>query len=140
MATGKVLSIEEKPTEPKSPYAVPGLYIFDESAPSRARGLQPSLRGELEIADLILSYHDEGALSAVPLSRGVTWLDTGTPDSLLDAANYIGAVQKQNAFQVACLEEIAYERGFVDRAALADLAAAQPNPLFHDYLAGLADR
>jgi glucose-1-phosphate thymidylyltransferase len=133
-AGGKVLSIEEKPASPKSPYAIPGLYIFDHSAPARARALTPSGRGELEIADLITSYFDDGSLEAKTLSRGVTWLDTGTPDSLLEAANYIGTVQKQNAFQVSCIEEIAYERGFIDANALAGLAKRHPNREYADYL------
>lgn len=137
-AKGQVLSIEEKPASPKSPYAIPGLYIFDDSAPARAKSQSPSDRGELEIADLISSYFHEGSLQAKTLSRGVTWLDTGTPDSLLEAANYIGTVQKQNAFQVSCIEEIAYERGFIDTAALAALAEAHPNRKYADYLRSLA--
>ena len=131
---GNVLSIEEKPNSPKSPYAIPGLYIFDDSAPARAKSQSPSGRGELEIADLISSYFHDGSLRAKTLSRGVTWLDTGTPDSLLEAANYIGTVQKQNAFQVSCIEEIAYERGFIDAAALAALAETHPNREYADYL------
>ena len=131
---GKVLSIEEKPDSPKSPYAIPGLYIFDNSAPARAKSLSPSKRGELEIADLIASYFTDDSLRAKTLSRGVTWLDTGTPDSLLEAANYIGTVQKQNAFQVSCIEEIAYERGFIDAIALTALAEAHPNREYANYL------
>ena len=133
-AEGNVLSLEEKPASPRSPYAVPGLYIFDKSAPSRAKMQQPSNRGELEIIDLVNSYFEEGNLEAKPLSRGVAWLDTGTPDSLLEASSYIGTVQKQNAFQVACIEEIAYERGFINAAALAALAEAHPNREYADYL------
>jgi len=133
-AQGQVLGIEEKPASPKSPYAIPGLYIFDDSAPARAKSLSPSKRGELEIADLITSYLHDGSLKAKTLSRGVTWLDTGTPDSLLEAANYIGTVQKQNAFQVSCIEEIAYERGFIDAATLTTLAESHPNREYADYL------
>ena len=130
----QVVSIEEKPSSPKSPYAIPGLYIFDASAPERAKSLHPSMRGELEIADLITSYFNDGSLAAKTLSRGVTWLDTGTPDSLLEAANYIGTVQKQNAFQVACIEEIAYERNFIDANSLAKLAKLHPNREYAKYL------
>ncbi len=137
---GRVLSIEEKPEHPKSPYAVPGLYIFDPSAPARARGLQPSGRGELEIADLICSYLEEGKLTARMLGRGVAWLDTGTPDSLLEAANYIATVQKQGAYQVARLEEIAYQRGFIGRAQLLEQAAGQPNREVGRYLENIPAR
>lgn len=132
--SGKVLSIEEKPSAPKSRYAVPGLYVFDASAPDRAKTQKPSARGELEIADLILSYLPEGQLHAVALGRGMAWLDTGTPDSLLEAANYIGTLQTHGSTQVACLEEIAYQRGFIDRDALLALADAEPSSQRADYL------
>ncbi|MFP6872832.1 MAG: glucose-1-phosphate thymidylyltransferase RfbA [Verrucomicrobiales bacterium] len=137
-AEGNVLSIEEKPSSPKSPYAVPGLYIFDESAPTRARSQSPSDRGELEIADLIKSYFHDGILEAKTLGRGVAWLDTGTPDSLLEATNYIGTVQKQNAFQIACIEQIAFERGFIDRDALFLLANMQATVEQSEYLKSCA--
>ncbi len=133
-AGGRVLSIEEKPQRPRSRFAVPGLYVFDGSAPTRAKRLSPSARGELEIADLILSYHADDQLTAHPLGRGVAWLDTGTPDSLLEAANYIATLQHHGSVQVACLEEIAFERGFIDREALLAHADAQPSRGRGDYL------
>ena len=135
-----MLSLEEKPTKPKSRYAVPGLYVFDNTAPERARNLKPSARGELEIADLIHSYLADDALDAKPLGRRVAWLDTGTSDSLLEAANYIATVQHQGGYRVACLEEIALERGFIDRDQFAIQAEAQPSPENAAYLRSVLAR
>jgi glucose-1-phosphate thymidylyltransferase len=134
---GKVLSIEEKPKHPKSRYAVPGLYVYDNTVVARTRALQPSVRGELEITDLNRAYLADGKLKVEVLSRGIAWLDTGTPESLLEAASYIGTIEKQQGLKIACLEEIAYSKGFIDRAGFERLLEAEPNPANREYLAGL---
>ncbi|MBC7540423.1 MAG: glucose-1-phosphate thymidylyltransferase RfbA, partial [Bacteriovorax sp.] len=112
--TKLVKSIEEKPVDPKSNYAIPGLYIFDSTAAARAKALTPSPRGETEIVDLILSYKKEEKLGVEIITRGVAWLDTGTPRSLLEASAYIGAIEERQGLKVACLEEVAFRMGFID--------------------------
>lgn len=134
---GKVLSIEEKPKEPRSSYAVPGLYVYDHSVVARARALKPSARGELEITDLNREYLQEGKLQVELLGRGIAWLDTGTPQSMLEASHFIATVQKQQNLQVACLEEIAYNRKFIDKAGLARCIEATRNPVMKEYLSQL---
>jgi glucose-1-phosphate thymidylyltransferase len=113
--SGEILSIQEKPQHPRSNFALPGIYIFDKSVAGRARTQKPSTRGELEITDLMLSYHQEKTLGFQMIGRGVTWLDTGTPESLLEAGHLIAQIEKRQGLKVACLHEIAYRRGFITR-------------------------
>ena len=117
-ADGRAVSIEEKPEQPKSNHAVTGLYFYDASVCDRAKALKPSARGELEITDLNRTYMEEGKLSVQPLGRGFAWLDTGTPDSLLDASQFVAAIEKRQGMKVCCPEEIALHRGFITRAEL----------------------
>ena len=116
--TGKVLSLEEKPAKPKSNYAIPGLYFYDERVIDYARNLQPSARGELEITDLNRVYLEQETLQVEKLGRGTAWLDTGTHDSLLEAAEFIHVLEHRQGLKIACLEEIAFERGWLDVAGL----------------------
>lgn len=117
-AAGRVLSLEEKPKAPRSNHAVTGLYFYDASVCDRAASLKPSARGELEITDLNKLYLADGTLSLELLPRGVTWLDTGTPESLLQASIFIQTIEERQGLPVACLEEIAYRQGFIGRAQL----------------------
>ena len=132
--TKEVLSIVEKPESPRSNYAIPGLYLMDGSAPERARVQKPSPRGELEITDLIQSYLDEGSLRVEVISRGMAWLDTGTPQSLLEASSYIAALEQRQGFKVACLEEIGLRMGFVDTDHFRKVIDDTPNSPYRDYL------
>ena len=110
----KAVSIEEKPKQPKSNYAVVGLYFYKSDVVEKARNLKPSARGELEITDLNRMYLEEGRLNVLPMKRGNAWLDAGTPQSLLEASNFIGIIEKRQDLKIACIEEIAYRRGFID--------------------------
>ena len=121
-ATGRVLSLEEKPQKPKSSYAVPGLYCYDHTVVERTKAQQPSARGELEITDLNNSYLKEGALQVKLLGRGIAWLDTGTFDSLLQASQFVQIVEARQGFKIGCIEEIAWRRGYIDDAQLLKLA------------------
>jgi len=131
---GTVLSLEEKPENPKSNLAIPGFYVYDATVAKRVRTQQPSARGELEITDLNVSYLSDGSLRCVRMPRGVAWLDSGTHESLLEAANFIATVEHRQGFKIACLEEIAWRRGFVDTQGLAGLVDAMPKSAYRLYL------
>lgn len=137
-AAGVAVSLEEKPAHPRSRFAIPGLYFYDEQVVSRARQLQPSARGELEITDLNRVYLERGELHVHELGRGFAWLDTGTPDSLIQAANFVETIEKRQGLKIACIEEIAFRLGYIQRADLRALAAGQKNS-YADYLRQLAD-
>jgi glucose-1-phosphate thymidylyltransferase len=133
-ADGRVLSIEEKPAEPKTHLAIPGLYLYDDHVVELARGLKPSARGELEITDLNRAYLERGKLRVERLGRGIAWLDTGTHESLLEAANFIATIERRQGLKIACLEEIAYRKDYIDRAALAAQVEAMPASEYRRYL------
>jgi glucose-1-phosphate thymidylyltransferase len=134
---GKVVSIIEKPARPASNYAVTGLYFLDGTAPARARQVTPSHRGELEITTLLEMYLSEGTLQVNRMGRGYAWLDTGTHSSLLDAGNFVRTLEQRQGLQVGCPEEIAFEKGWIDRAALESLARTYAKNAYGRYLAGL---
>jgi glucose-1-phosphate thymidylyltransferase len=136
---GKVLSIIEKPEAPKSSYAVTGIYFLDGTAPRRAREIRPSPRGELEIADLLNAYHSEGALSVERLGRGFAWLDTGTHESLLEAAEFIRTIEERQNLKVGCPEEIAFLNHWIDADALRALAEPYLKTQYGKYLMRVAD-
>ena len=136
---GKVLSIEEKPANPKSNYAVTGLYFYSNDVIKKAKSLKPSARGELEITDLNKLYLAEGRLNVQLMGRGVAWLDTGTHDSLLEASNFIATIQNRQGLQVACLEEIAYNYGYINREQLLKLAEPLKKNFYGQYLIKIAD-
>ncbi|MGB1794914.1 MAG: sugar phosphate nucleotidyltransferase, partial [Acidimicrobiales bacterium] len=132
-SSGLVASIEEKPDNPKSDLAVPGLYVYDGTAVSRAKDLTPSNRGELEITDLNLSFLDDGQLSAVELGRDVTWMDSGTHESLLESSAFIAAIEKEHGQKVACLEEVAHKMGFVSLAEITATIEKMPQSPYRTY-------
>jgi glucose-1-phosphate thymidylyltransferase len=136
---GRAVSIEEKPTRPKSPYAVPGIYFYDGEAPAHARAQRPSPRGELEITDLNLTYLHQGRLHVEVLSRGTAWLDTGTHHSLLEAAQFVQVIQDRQGLHIACLEEIALRQGWIDQSLLHAQIARMGKSSYADYLRKLAD-
>lgn len=131
---GKALSIEEKPVRPRSNYAVPGIYFYDSRAPEMAKNLKPSTRGELEITDLNVAYLEKGLLRVELIGRGTAWLDTGTPDSLLEASNFIATIERRQGLKIACVEEVAYNMGFITNDELRLLAEDIPNGAYRDYL------
>ena len=131
---GKVISIEEKPSKPKSHYAVPGLYVFDNRVLEISKNLKPSKRGELEITDVIRAYLEWGELQVQKIGRGVAWLDTGTPEALLAASNFFGVIEDRQGLKVACIEEIAFNRGFIDKEQFASLINSIPKSLYREYL------
>ncbi|BDI59509.1 glucose-1-phosphate thymidylyltransferase RfbA [Qipengyuania nanhaisediminis] len=137
---GKAVSIEEKPREPKSNYAVTGLYFYDETVVDRARDLKPSGRGELEITDLNRLYLDERAMSVEIMGRGFAWLDTGTQASLLDAATYVRITEERQGLKIACPEEIAWRQGFIDDDRLAEIAEPLRKSGYGEYLLQLLER
>ncbi len=136
-STGRAISIEEKPEIPKSHYAVPGLYVYDKEIVPICHNLKPSSRGELEITDVNREYMRRGQLFVEPLGRGVAWLDTGTPESLLEACNYIATLEHRQGVKVACLEEIALHMGFIDAEAFARLIEGMPKNAYRSYLESL---
>jgi glucose-1-phosphate thymidylyltransferase len=134
----QVLSIEEKPQHPKSHYIVPGLYFYDNSVIEIAKSLIPSERGELEITDVNKAYLKRGTLNVELLSRGIAWLDTGTHESLLDASNYVETIQKRQGLYIACIEEIAYNKGYINKDKLLSLAQPLLKTGYGRYLCELA--
>ncbi len=132
--TGKVLSIEEKPQEPRSNYAITGLYFYSNDVVEKAKSLKPSKRGELEITDLNRLYLDEGRLLVKLLGRGMAWLDTGTHDSLLQASNFISTIENRQGLKVSCIEEIAYKKGFIDQEQLLKLSEPMKKNEYGQYL------
>jgi len=133
----KVISIEEKPKYPKSNYAVPGLYFYDNEVIDIAKNLKPSARGELEITDVNLAYLRKGNLKVEILGRGYAWLDTGTPDSLIDAANYIATIERRQGLKIGCIEEIAYKMGYIDSKQLENIIDKIHKNDYRKYLEGL---
>jgi glucose-1-phosphate thymidylyltransferase len=133
-AGGKALSIEEKPQQPKSRYAVVGLYFYDNRVLDIAVKLRPSARGELEITDVNRAYLDRGELDVIPMGRGMAWLDTGTNETLLEAAHYIETIERRQGLKIACPEEVAYRMGYIDAAQLAALAGPLEKSGYGDYL------
>ncbi|HAF68005.1 MAG TPA: glucose-1-phosphate thymidylyltransferase [Acidimicrobiaceae bacterium] len=131
--SGSVLSIEEKPQKPLSELAVPGLYVYDGTAVSRAKQLAPSERGELEITDLNMSFLGDGELRAVKLGRDTTWLDSGTHESLLESSNFVASVEEDHGYKVGCLEEVAFKMGFVSGEEVARTIAAMPPSPYRTY-------
>lgn len=138
-ASGKAINLEEKPACPKSPFAVPGLYFYDGTAPERAKSLRPSKRGELEITDLNRIYMEEGKLHVEVFGRGFAWLDTGTHQSLLDASNFIATVQNRQGMMVSCPEEIAWRKGFIGPDELRKLAEPLKKNGYGKYLLSLLE-
>jgi glucose-1-phosphate thymidylyltransferase len=136
---GRVLSIEEKPAVPRSHYAVPGLYFYDNEVSAVARALKPSPRGELEITDLNRAYLERGKLKVELLGRGFAWLDTGTHDSLLQASNFVQTIEERQGLKIACVEEIAFRQGHIDAAQLRSLARVMDKNEYGRYLLRLAD-
>lgn len=138
-ASGKAISIEEKPSLPKSSYAVTGLYFYDNDVVEIARNIQPSPRGELEITDVNMAYLKAGKLNVQVLGRGFAWLDTGTHDSLIEAGHFVQTVEHRQGLKVACLEEIAYRQGWISQEQLAEQAVALKKTGYGQYLLKVAD-
>ncbi len=136
---GRVISIEEKPNQPRSNYAVTGLYFYSNDVVRKAKSLKPSARGELEITDLNRLYLEEGRLNVKLLGRGFAWLDTGTFDSLLQASNYIATIEQRQGLKISCIEEIAYKKGFITRDQLLELAEPLRKNPYGQYLIKLAE-
>ena len=135
----KALSIEEKPEHPKSNYAVPGLYFYDNDVVEIAKNVKPSARGEIEITSINNEYLRRGTLQVETLGRGFAWLDTGSHDSLLDAANFVATFQKRQGLYVSCIEEIAYKRGFINKEQLLKLAEPLMKTNYGKYLVEVAN-
>jgi glucose-1-phosphate thymidylyltransferase len=133
-AKGNAISIEEKPSTPKSSYAVPGLYLYDCNVVKTARSIRPSPRGELEITDVNLEYLRRGELRVEKLGRGIAWLDTGTHQSLLEASHFIGTLEARQGLKIACLEEIALRKGYIDCRGMEAIIADTPRSSYRDYL------
>ncbi len=131
---GDVVSLVEKPSDPRSNLAVPGLYLYGSDVVEVTRNLEPSARGELEITDVNRAYADQGRLSVIRLGRGIAWLDSGTHESLLDASNFVATVERRQGLKIACLEEIAFQRGYIDEDAFRALIDAMPRSDYREYL------
>jgi glucose-1-phosphate thymidylyltransferase len=136
---GKALSIEEKPENPKSKYAVPGLYCYDNSVVDVCASLNPSARGELEITDVNIEYLNKGMLHVELLGRGMAWLDTGTPQSLLEAANFVASIENRQGMKIGCIEEIACRMGFITPIELKKLGEGFKNSIYGTYIEGVAE-
>ncbi len=136
---GRVLSLQEKPASPKSHYAIPGLYFYDNAVVDIAKSIQPSPRGELEITSVNQAYLEQNALHVEILNRGIAWLDTGTFSGLLEAANFVETIQKRQGLYVSCIEEIAYRMGYISREKLAELAQTLIKSDYGQYLKQLAE-
>jgi glucose-1-phosphate thymidylyltransferase len=135
---GLAISLEEKPEKPKSHYAIPGLYFYDRQVSSIAKKLKPSSRGELEITDLNREYMKVGKLRVELFGRGMAWLDTGTPEGMLKASNFVQTIQNRQGFYIACIEEIAYRLGYIDSDQLLELSKSLKNTPYGDYLIDIA--
>jgi glucose-1-phosphate thymidylyltransferase len=131
---GRVLGLEEKPSRPRSKYAIPGLYVYDDQVIEIARDIQPSARGEREITDVNRAYLERDQLNLSLMDRGIAWLDSGTHDSLLDAANFVATVEHRQSIKIACLEEIALRSGFLNTARLRGIVEAMPKSSYREYL------
>lgn len=131
---GKAISIEEKPKIPKSHYAVPGLYIYDKRVVDISKNLKPSARGELEITDVNRVYLEKGELQVEKIGRGIAWLDTGTPEALLQASSFFGVIEDRQGLKVACIEEIAFTKGFISKDQFEKLVNSIPKSLYRNYL------
>lgn len=135
--TGKAISIEEKPKHPKSNFAVPGLYVYDNDVVAISESLKPSQRGELEITDVNVTYLKKNTLFVEKIGRGVAWLDTGTPEALLQASNFFGTIEQRQGLKVACVEEIAYYKKFISKEQFKSLVASIPKSSYRNYLEGI---
>src|SRR5215212_2397971 len=136
---GRAISLEEKPKAPKSNFAVPGLYVYDQRVVEFCRALEPSVRGELEITDLNILYLKRNELHVKPLGRGMAWLDTGTQTSLLEAGNYIATIEHRQGLKIACLEEVAFRMNFIDQAQLTEIIDSLPKGEYREYLRLVCD-
>lgn len=137
---GKAISLEEKPENPKSNYAIPGLYFYDNTVLKKVKSIKPSARGELEITSVNEKYLEEGKLSVKKFGRGVAWLDTGTHEALLEAANFVQTVQKRQGFYIACIEEIAYQKGWIGEEEVRELAKVMMKTEYGKYLIELVEK
>jgi glucose-1-phosphate thymidylyltransferase len=131
---GRVVSLVEKPPNPRSNLAVPGLYLYGSDVVDVVSRLKPSARGELEITDVNLAYADRGLLSVIRLGRGIAWLDSGTHESLLDASNFVATIERRQGLKIACLEEIAFMKGYIDEGEFRSLIESMPNSNYREYL------